>query len=77
MMTLFLVIWHCVGSYWVFDIWKPHFIPLLHEPSNYCEKTVYMFAACQILGCVTLVCLAIVCLFSLWLCRAVTECFQT
>ncbi|XP_050417130.1 transmembrane protein 272 isoform X2 [Patella vulgata] len=77
MLSLFLIGWHCVGSYWVFPIWQPYYEPLLHEPSNYCEKTVYLFASCQILGCSTLVCLVFLCLCGLGLCRAGTGMFQT
>ena len=50
-LSLFLFVWFIVGNYWVFNVWKPNFVQLLHEPSNWCDKTVYMFAVIQIFGC--------------------------
>ncbi|KAL8580486.1 hypothetical protein ACOMHN_053201 [Nucella lapillus] len=43
-LTLFLFGWHVAGSYWLFSIWKPRFSPLLHSPSQWCEKSVYLFS---------------------------------
>ena len=51
LLTMFLISWLITGSYWVFSIWQPNFHQILHEPSNYCEETVYKFAAYQIIGC--------------------------
>ena len=51
LLTMFLISWLVTGSYWVFSIWQPNFHQILHEPSNYCEETVYKFAAYQIIGC--------------------------
>lgn len=48
LLFLFLVGWHVVGSYWTAKIWLPHFEQLLHEPSNWCDRTVYMFTVYQI-----------------------------
>nr|KAG5706287.1 hypothetical protein BaRGS_026069 [Batillaria attramentaria] len=69
LLTLFLVGWHVAGSYWLFSIWKPRFSPLLHVPSEYCERTLYMFSVGQnlalyCLSCLylaSLCCLALVC----------------
>ena len=49
--TTFLFAWLISGTYWVFTIWQPHFKQLLHEPSNWCDKNLYMFAVYQIIGC--------------------------
>ncbi|XP_076447167.1 transmembrane protein 272-like [Babylonia areolata] len=43
-LTLFLLGWHVAGSYWLFSIWKPRFSPLLHSPSQWCERSVYLFS---------------------------------
>lgn len=51
LLIIFLVSWLCTGTYWVFDIWKPNFEQQLHDPNNWCSKTVYCLAAFQILGC--------------------------
>ena len=50
-LSLFLFIWFIFGNYWVFRIYKPNFVQLLHEPSNWCDESVYMFAVGQIIGC--------------------------
>ena len=50
-LSIFLFIWFIIGNYWVFKVWQPNFEQLLHEPSNWCDKTVYMFATIQIFGC--------------------------
>lgn len=50
-LSLFLFIWFIFGNYWVLSIYKPHFDLLLHEPSNWCDRTVYMFAFIQICIC--------------------------
>ncbi|XP_041360132.1 transmembrane protein 272-like [Gigantopelta aegis] len=57
LLTLFLLVWHGLGTYWVFKVWEPRFTQLLHQPSNWCDKTVYMFAVCQILGLYLFLCL--------------------
>ncbi|XP_063415173.1 transmembrane protein 272-like [Mytilus trossulus] len=49
--STFLLAWLIAGTYWVFEIWQPHYKQLLHEPSNWCDKHVYMFAVYQIIGC--------------------------
>lgn len=51
LISTFLFAWLIAGTYWVFTIWQPHFHQLLHEPSNWCDKNVYMFAVYQIIGC--------------------------
>ncbi|KAL8609295.1 hypothetical protein ACOMHN_044053 [Nucella lapillus] len=67
-LTLFLLGWHVAGSYWLFGIWKPRFSPLLHDPSQWCDRSVYMFAVGQnvALYCLTCLYLAVIC------CLAVT-----
>ncbi|KAK2185191.1 hypothetical protein NP493_243g01085 [Ridgeia piscesae] len=50
-LSLFLLVWFACGNFWTFAIWRPHFIQLLHEPSNWCDETVYMFTFVQILIC--------------------------
>ena len=54
LLSIFLFIWFACGNYWVLHIWKPNFKQLLHEPSNWCDQTVYMFAFGQIMGCYAL-----------------------
>lgn len=49
-LTLFLVGWLILGTYWVYQVYPPHYKQLLHEPSNWCERTVYLFALYQMIG---------------------------
>jgi hypothetical protein len=49
-LTLFLIGWLIAGSHWTFSVWEPPFSQPLHEPSNWCERTVYKFAVYQITG---------------------------
>ncbi|XP_064413842.1 transmembrane protein 272-like [Latimeria chalumnae] len=43
-LSLFLFIWFIMGNYWVFSVYVPNFIPPFHQPQDYCDKTVYVFA---------------------------------
>lgn len=47
-LSIFLFIWFAFGNYWVFSIYQPNFAHMLHDPSNWCDETVYMFAFIQI-----------------------------
>ncbi|XP_062582907.1 transmembrane protein 272-like [Saccostrea cucullata] len=49
-LTLFLIGWLVTGSHWVFEVWEPPYSQPLHEPSNWCDRTVYRFAVYQIIG---------------------------
>ncbi|WAQ97813.1 hypothetical protein MAR_022186 [Mya arenaria] len=40
--------WNVTGTMWTLNIWRPRFEPLLHEPSDWCDKTVYVFAVFQL-----------------------------
>ncbi len=71
-LSLFLFIWFGCGNYWVLHIWKPNFKQLLHEPSNWCDQTVYMFAFGQIMGCYALMGLIIFLTTCLILCHKCT-----
>lgn len=66
-LTLFLVGWHVAGSYWLFSIWRPRFSPLLHDPSEWCERSVYLFSVGQNLGlyCLSCLYLAVLCCLAL------------
>ena len=48
LLFLFLIGWQIAGSFWAAQIWVPHFEQLLHEPSNWCDRNVYMFTVYQI-----------------------------
>ena len=74
-LLLFLIGWLVTGTYWMFNIWKPHFHQLLHEPSNWCDKTVFMFCVYQIFGCYGIIGLYILVLLLLSFCyRCLTCC---
>ncbi|GAB1598407.1 uncharacterized protein LOC115213404 [Argonauta hians] len=48
-LVLFLICWIITGTYWVLLIWKPNFEQLLHDPNNWCNKSVYGLALFQII----------------------------
>ncbi|XP_050416732.1 transmembrane protein 272 [Patella vulgata] len=56
-LSVFLSVWHGLGTFWVGSIWRPRYKQLIHEPSNWCDSTVYIFAMCQILGLYAFMCL--------------------
>ncbi|XP_067661511.1 transmembrane protein 272-like isoform X1 [Haliotis asinina] len=76
MLSAFLLGWQITGTYWVFTIYEPNYKPLLHEPSNWCEKTVFMIAFIQILGCYGLLCLGILVLLLVAACYKYTDIFD-
>ncbi|KAG0422494.1 hypothetical protein HPB47_001690 [Ixodes persulcatus] len=67
-LTIFLLIWFGMGNYWVLRIYKPRFQPLLHEPNNYCDKTVYTFAVAHLLVCYGVIALLVAEVICLALC---------
>lgn len=64
-LSMFLFAWLIVGTYWVFKIWEPHYKQLLHEPSDWCDRSVYMFAVYQIIGCYSYLCFVLIYLLCL------------
>ncbi|KAL8580468.1 hypothetical protein ACOMHN_053183 [Nucella lapillus] len=48
-LNIFLCVWFGLGHYWVFHIWTPHFTAPLHEPKNWCDKTVFLFSFWQLI----------------------------
>ncbi|KAK7480813.1 hypothetical protein BaRGS_00027979 [Batillaria attramentaria] len=50
-LNIFHCVWFAFGHYWVFHIWKPHFVAPLHEPRNWCDETVFMFSFWQLIIC--------------------------
>ena len=63
-LTLFNVIWFFFGNYWVLNIFPPRYEQLLHEPNNWCDKTMYIFTIVNIvliyIGSVVLVAVVII-----------------
>ncbi|GFS19389.1 TBC1 domain family member 2B [Elysia marginata] len=49
-LSLFLLAWHVLGTVWVLSIWKPRFKPLLHRPTQYCDRSLYFFSVSVIAG---------------------------
>lgn len=50
LLFLFLLGWFIAGNYWVFSIYMPPFSQPLRSstPTEYCDKTVYLFSLVQI-----------------------------
>ncbi|XP_067948701.1 uncharacterized protein [Watersipora subatra] len=67
-LSLFLLAWFLYGNYLTWSIFMPNFSRQLHSPSDWCEKSLYMFCVIQIICCysafmiflLTLVCLGCV-----------------
>lgn len=66
---LFLIGWQIAGTYWTLNIWTPHFEQLLHEPSNWCDKTVYMFTVYQLCGSYAVMVVFVLVLLMLMCCQ--------
>ncbi|GFN79457.1 TBC1 domain family member 2b [Plakobranchus ocellatus] len=68
-LNVFLSVWFVFGHYWLVRIWKPHFEAPLHEPRNWCDRTVFLFTFWQlvichiILGVVVLITIALYCAY--------------
>ncbi|KAK3795095.1 hypothetical protein RRG08_028297 [Elysia crispata] len=50
-LNVFLSVWFVFGHYWLVRIWKPHFEAPLHEPRNWCDRTVFFFTFWQLVIC--------------------------
>ena len=53
-LILFLFIWFIVGNIWFFSIWKPNFQQPLHEPNNWCDKSLYWYTFYHFIVCYSL-----------------------
>ena len=43
-LNLFLFTWFIAGNIWVYSHYKPNPAPPVHDPLNYCDPVLYMFA---------------------------------
>ncbi|XP_043927609.1 transmembrane protein 272 [Protopterus annectens] len=66
--SLFLFIWFVLGNYWVFSIYMPNFIPPFHQPQDFCNKTVYLFAVGVLLLSHTVLALLLFCTCCVYCC---------
>ncbi|XP_028657105.1 transmembrane protein 272-like [Erpetoichthys calabaricus] len=67
-LSVFLFIWFILGNYWVFSVLLPNFIPPFHQPHNYCDKTLYIFAVCVLIISHTVLFLLLICTCCLFCC---------
>ena len=72
LLTLFLLTWLVLGSLWVWSEWEPRYEQLLHEPSNWCDRTVYMSAVYQLVACYVFLGIIFLC----WICLTVYFCLR-
>jgi len=77
LLSTFLFSWLIAGTYWVFPIWEPNYHQLLYEPSDWCDRTVYLFAAYQILACYGFLCFILLLICILALCHKYTSMFHS
>ncbi|ESP03668.1 hypothetical protein LOTGIDRAFT_171199 [Lottia gigantea] len=68
--SMFLIVWHVLGTFWVGSIWRPPYLQQVHDPNNWCDSTVYIFAVSEILGV-----FCFLCLFCLTFCL-LASCFR-
>ncbi|KAK3600034.1 hypothetical protein CHS0354_012714 [Potamilus streckersoni] len=54
-LSLFLSVWFALGNYWLFKTGKPNYLPPLHEPRNWCDRTVHMFTFWHVIVCYILI----------------------
>lgn len=54
-LSLFLVVWFCLGNYWILHIMWPSFALKLFEPNAWCDKTLYVFALVHLCVCYTVI----------------------
>ncbi|XP_046546622.1 transmembrane protein 272-like isoform X2 [Haliotis rubra] len=73
-LNIFLTIWFVFGHYWVVGIWKPHFSAPLHEPKNWCERTVFLFSFWQLVICHIIIALMIAIGLMLLCCYTCVRC---
>ncbi|XP_046329119.1 transmembrane protein 272-like isoform X1 [Haliotis rufescens] len=73
-LNIFLTIWFVFGHYWVVGIWKPHFSAPLHEPRNWCERTVFLFSFWQLVICHIIIALMIAIGLMLLCCYTCVRC---
>ncbi|XP_064609310.1 transmembrane protein 272-like [Liolophura sinensis] len=76
-LSLFLSIWFILGNYWVFSIWIPKFKAPLHDPQNWCEKHVFMFAFWQIVVCYGLMGVFLLLCFFFSCCHWILRCLSS
>ncbi|XP_022237360.1 uncharacterized protein LOC106478115 isoform X2 [Limulus polyphemus] len=67
-LSVFLLVWFILGNYWVLVIYKPRYDPLLHDPNNWCAKTVYLFSVIHLYICYGVMALVVVLLSFIVLC---------
>ncbi|XP_070196666.1 transmembrane protein 272-like [Littorina saxatilis] len=75
-LSAFLLAWHVVGACWVFALWRPPNHPSLHEPSKYCEDSVYLCAVGEIIVTGALLALGVMGCGVLALCYKYTTVFE-
>ena len=75
-LSAFLLAWHVAGAYWVFALWQPTFQPSLHEPSQYCGRSVYFCAVGELVATGVVLVLALLGCAVLALCYKYTNLFE-
>ena len=64
-LTLFLSVWFIFGNIWFYSIWEPHYQQPLHEPNNWCDKSLYWYTFYNFIVCYSLSALICLILFSI------------
>ena len=71
-LNLFLFIWFIAGNIWVYSKYRPNFQPPKHDPLNYCDPTLYLFAFWVITSSYILMSVICFCICCLGLCASCT-----
>jgi len=49
-LSSFILVWFCLGNYWVFSVWKPNYKqPPQEDSNNWCSQSVYELAVKHII----------------------------
>ncbi|XP_035828784.1 uncharacterized protein LOC101849502 [Aplysia californica] len=73
-LNVFLSVWFVFGHYWLIRIWEPHFEAPLHEPRNWCDRTVFTFTFWQLVICHVILGILILVAMVLYCCYICIKC---
>ena len=76
-LSLFLFSWFIAGNIWIYSKYKPNFVAPHHQPLNYCNKILYLFAFWVVTGSYVIMIVICFCTCCLGLCAGCTAFFVT
>ena len=76
-LNIFMFTWFIAGNIWVYSHYKPNEKPSLHDPSNYCNPTLYWFAFWVVTVSYVIMATICFCICCLGACASCTAFFVT